>query len=135
MAWYGQRQCVWLTPKMQPDFTEINDLQKPVHVLFLSKITLDSRIITDWLAAGSESWPSVIMETLQFLQQRDSEGKDNWPKRVELRVRQLNESTQSSPLNLGMQGLRISYLPFHFWQKGWPDFIILTTRESSVATE
>jgi hypothetical protein len=135
LAWYGQRQCVWLTQKMQPDFSDINDLQKPVTVLFLTRLTLDSRIITDWLAAGTESWPNLILETVQFLTQRDAEGKDNWPKRVELRVRQLSESTQSSPYNLGAQGLRISYLPFHSWQRGWPDFIILTTRERPVNEE
>ena len=135
LAWYGQRQCVWLTQKMQPDFSDINDLQKPVTVLFLTRLTLDSRIITDWLAAGTESWSNLILETVQFLTQRDAEGKDNWPKRVELRVRQLSESTQSSPYNLGAQGLRISYLPFHMWQRGWPDFIILTTRERPVIEE
>jgi hypothetical protein len=135
MAWYGQRQCAWLTPKMLPDFADINDLQKPVQVLYLTKVTLDSRIISDWLAAGTESWPNIILETVQFSAQHDAEGKDNWPKRVELKVRQLNESTQSSPLNLGAQGVKVSYLPFHYWQPGWPDFIILTTREKPVASE
>jgi hypothetical protein len=135
VAWYGQRQCVWLTQKMQPDFSDINDLQKPVTVLFLTRVTLDSRIITDWLAAGTESWPNLILETVQFLAQRDAEGKDNWPKRVELRVRQLNEATQSSPYNLGAQGVKVSYLPFHFWQRGWPEFIVLTIRERSTTEE
>jgi hypothetical protein len=129
MAWYGQRQCVWLTPKVQPDFSEINDLQKPVDVLFLTKITLDSRIITDWITAGSESWPYMILETAQFSTQRDANGQDTWPKHVELRVTQLNPAHQISPLNLGMQSPKISYLPFHYLQKGWPDFISVTTRE------
>jgi len=135
MAWYGQRQCVWLTQKMQPDFSDINDLQKPVTVLFLTRVTLDSRIITDWLGAGTESWPTLILETAQFSAQRDAEGKDNWPKRVELRMRQMSESTQSSPMNLGAQGLRVSYLPFHYWQRGWPEFITLTTREHPITDE
>jgi 4-amino-4-deoxy-L-arabinose transferase-like glycosyltransferase len=135
MAWYGQRQCVWLTEKIQPDFSDINDLQKPIMVLFLTRVTLDSRIISDWLAAGAESWPNLILETVPYLTQRDAEGKDNWPKRVELRVRQMNESTQSSPMNLGAQGLRISYLPFHYWQRGWSEFITLTTRDNPVANE
>jgi hypothetical protein len=135
MAWYGQRQCVWLTQKMQPDFSDINDLQKPVTVLFLTRVTLDSRIITDWLGAGTESWPTLILETAQFSAQRDAEGKDNWPKRVELRMRQMSESTQSSPMNLGAQGLRVSYLPFHCWQRGWPEFITLTTREHPITDE
>ena len=135
MAWYGQRQSVWLPLKMQPDFGEINDLQKPIGELFLTRNTLDSRMITDWLAAGSESWPYMVLETMQYTMLRDSEGKDNWPKRVELRDRQLNDSVQPSPLNLGMQTLKISYLPFHYWQKGWPEFIILTTREKPIGNE
>jgi hypothetical protein len=135
VAWYGQKQCAWLTPKMMPDFADINDLQKPVQVLYLTKVTLDSRIISDWLAAGGESWPNIILETVQFSGQRDAEGKDNWPKRVELKVRQLNESTQSSPLNLGAQGIKVSFLPFHYWQQGWPDFITLTVRERAIDQE
>jgi len=135
MAWYGQRQCAWLTQKMQPDFSDINDLQKPVTVLFLTRVTLDGRIITDWLGAGTESWPNLILETVPFMAQRDAEGKDNWPKRVELRMQKMNEATQSSPYNLGAQGLRISYLPFHYWQRGWPEFITLTTRERPITEE
>jgi hypothetical protein len=136
MAWYGQRQCVWLAPKIQPDFSDINDLQKPVDVLYLTRITLDSRIITDWMAAGTgNTWPTIVLETAQFSGQRDAEGKETWPKRVELSVRQLNESTQSSPLNLSAQGLKVAYLPFHYWQRGWPEFISLTTREKPITEE
>jgi len=47
----------------------------------------------------------------------------------------MNEATQSSPYNLGAQGLRISYLPFHYWQRGWPEFITLTTRERPITEE
>jgi len=133
MAWYGQRQCVWLTPKIQPDFSDINDLQKPVNVLYLTSITLDSRIITDWLRVP-ESWPPIIFETMQFITQRDANGQDAWPKHVDLKIRPLNESSQSGAdgktlnYNLGAQGPRIAYLPFHYWQRGWPEFIVLTTR-------
>jgi hypothetical protein len=135
MAWYGQRQCVWLTPKMQPDFFDINDLQKPIDALFLTPVTLDSRIMSEWLRAGTESWPNIILETVQFSGQRDANGQDLWPKHVDLRIRQLSESTQTSPLNLGMQSLKISYLPFHYWQRGWPDFLLLTPRERPIYAE
>jgi hypothetical protein len=135
MAWYGQRQCVWLTPKMQPDFFDINDLQKPIDALFLTSVTLDSRIMSEWLRAGTESWPNIILETVQFSGQRDANGQDKWPKHVDLRIRQLNESTQASPLNLGMQSLKISYLPFHYWQRGWPEFLLLTTRDRAISEQ
>jgi hypothetical protein len=134
MAWYGQKQCVWLTPKMMPDFSDINDLQKPVNVLFLTRVTLDGRILTDWLSSA-ESWPYLLSNIFPFLGQRDAEGKDNWPKRVELRVTRLNDATQISPLNLGGQVLTVSYLPFHYLQRGWPEFIVLTTRERSISEE
>jgi hypothetical protein len=135
MAWYGHRQCVWLPPKTQPDFLEIHDLQKPINVLYLTAITLDSRILTDWLRVP-ESWPPVIFEAIQFLGQRDAEGQDVWPKRVDLKVRLLSETSQSGAdgkslnYNLGAQWPRISYLPFHYWQRGWPEFLVLTTRDN-----
>src|ERR1051326_6647085 len=89
IAGYGKRQCVWLPPKMQPDFFDINDLQKPVNALFLTQVTLDGRIMTDWFRGGTESWQNIILETIQFSGQRDAEGKDVWPKHVDLRIRQL----------------------------------------------
>jgi 4-amino-4-deoxy-L-arabinose transferase-like glycosyltransferase len=136
MAWYGQRQCVWLPPKIQPDFSDINDLQKPIDVLYLTRITLDSRILTDWMMAGlGNNWPGVILETAQFSMQRDAEGKDTWPKRVELSVRALNESTQNSPLNVWGQNLKVAYLPFHYLQRGAMEFITLTTREKPITEE
>jgi hypothetical protein len=153
MAWYGHRQCVWLTPKMLPDFSDINDLQRPVTVLYLTKLTLDSRIFSDWLSSA-ESWPYLISYIIPFLAQRDAEGKDNWPKRVELRITTLNQSTQSHadgkdlsvhtpvslperPLNYNVwaQGPMITYLPFHYLQRGWPDFIVLTTRQRPITEE
>jgi hypothetical protein len=105
-----------------------------VSVLFLTRVTLDGRILTDWLYS-SESWPYLISNIFPFVTQRDAEGKDNWPKRVELRVTRLNEATQSSSLNLGAQGATVSYLPFHYLQRGWPEFIVLTTRERPISEE
>jgi hypothetical protein len=138
MAWYGHKQCVWLTQKTQPDFLEINELQKPINVLYLTTITLDGRIMTDWLRVP-EGWPPIVFETIQFLTQRDANGQDIWPKRVELKIRLLNESSQSGAdgkglnYNLGAAWPRIAYLPFHYWQAGWPEFIVLTTRDNPVS--
>ena len=36
VAWYGQRQCVWLTLNAQDDFFAINDNLKPVQALYLT---------------------------------------------------------------------------------------------------
>jgi len=73
MAWYGQRQSVWLTLKCTPDakdpnthedFFAINDYQKPINLLYLTPQTMDSRFLTQWVKAGEQSWGSFIVETL-----------------------------------------------------------------------
>ncbi len=58
VAWYGQRQCVWLTLKCTPDakdpsthedFFAINDYQKPINALYLTPQTMDARFLTQWI--------------------------------------------------------------------------------------
>ena len=48
VAWYGRRQCVWLTLNAQDDFNTINYWLKPVQALYLTPETMDSRFISDW---------------------------------------------------------------------------------------
>ena len=73
VAWYGQRQCVWLTLKCTPDardakthedFFAINDYLKPINVLYLTPQTMDSRFLTQWIRAGEQSWGSFILESM-----------------------------------------------------------------------
>jgi len=73
VAWYGQRQCVWLTLKCNPDprspnthedFFAINDYQKPINLLYLTPQTVDSRFLTQWYKAGEQSWGSFIIESV-----------------------------------------------------------------------
>jgi hypothetical protein len=73
MAWYGQRQCVWLTLKCMPesrdqptheDFFAINDFQKPINVLYLTPQTMDSRFLSQWIRAGEQNWGTFILESL-----------------------------------------------------------------------
>jgi hypothetical protein len=72
MAWYGQRQSVWLTLKAVPesrdsnsheDFFTIYDYLKPINLLYLTPQTMDSRFLTQWMA-GERSWGSFITETV-----------------------------------------------------------------------
>ena len=72
-AWYGQRQCVWLTLKCTPDakdpsshenFFAINDYQKPINVLYLTPETMDARFLSQWVRAGEQSWGSFILESM-----------------------------------------------------------------------
>jgi hypothetical protein len=71
VAWYGQRQCVWLTLKCMPDsrdttaqedFFAINDYQKPINILYLTPETMDSRFLSQWFQAGERSWANFILD-------------------------------------------------------------------------
>jgi len=72
MAWYGQRQCVWVTLKCIPDskdatlredFFAINDYLKPINELYLTPQTMDARFLSQWIKAGERSWGNFILET------------------------------------------------------------------------
>jgi hypothetical protein len=73
VAWYGQRQCVWLTLRCNPDaknpnthedFFAINDYQKPINLLYLTPQTIDSRFLSQWFKAGEQSWGAFIVESV-----------------------------------------------------------------------
>jgi hypothetical protein len=73
VAWYGQRQCVWLTLKATPDdtdpnthedFLSINDYQKHIAALYLTPRMLDARFFSDWISAGEQSWGSFVLGSL-----------------------------------------------------------------------
>jgi len=73
VAWYGQRQCVWLTlrctpnprdPNTREDFFAINDYLKKVSLLYLTPQTMDARFLTQWIRAGEQSWGSFILESM-----------------------------------------------------------------------
>lgn len=63
VAWYGQRQCVWLTLDAQDDFFAINNL-KPVRALYLTPQTMDGKFVTEWIEAPKRSWGNFLMQTL-----------------------------------------------------------------------
>jgi 4-amino-4-deoxy-L-arabinose transferase-like glycosyltransferase len=73
VAWYGQRQCVWLTLKCKPDvhdssthedFFAINDYLKPINALYLTPLTTDTRFLTQWIRTGDQSWGRFILDTM-----------------------------------------------------------------------
>ncbi len=63
VAWYGQRQCVWLTLDAQDDFFAINKL-KPVLALYLTPQTMDGKFVTEWIEAPKRSWGNFLIQTL-----------------------------------------------------------------------
>ena len=64
VAWYGHRQCVWLTLNPQDDFNAINFWMKPVGSLYLTPETMDSRFISDWGKASDKGWGGFILQVV-----------------------------------------------------------------------
>jgi hypothetical protein len=64
VAWYGQRQCTWLTLNAQDDFFAINDYLKPVQGLYLTPKTLDAKFASDWMRADEHSWGNFILQAV-----------------------------------------------------------------------
>jgi hypothetical protein len=64
VAWYGRRQCVWLTLNAQDDFNAINYWMKPVQALYLTPKTMDSRFVSDWARAREYSWGGFILQVV-----------------------------------------------------------------------
>ena len=59
VAWYGRRQCVWLTLNAQDDFYAINDV-KPVQALYLTPKTMDGKLFSDMGLGMGNSWGSFV---------------------------------------------------------------------------
>jgi hypothetical protein len=80
VAWYGRRQCLWLTlnldsPDHYDDFFAIHDFQRTIHALFLSPLILDARFQS--LTRGEYGpWGRFIFNTIM---------KDEVPKGFPLR--------------------------------------------------
>lgn len=70
VAWYGQRQCVWLTLAVQDDddlpedFFAINDYLKPVSALYLIPQTLNTRLLSQWARPDNHSWGNFVLQCL-----------------------------------------------------------------------
>jgi hypothetical protein len=64
VAWYGQRQCVWLTLDSQPEFFAVNDYIKPVQALYLTPDTMDGKFVSDWVESRQYSWGKFIIQAV-----------------------------------------------------------------------
>jgi hypothetical protein len=60
VAWYGRRQCVWLTLNPKDDFFAINDNLKTVQALYLTPQTTDAKFLSDWVL-NEHSWGNFII--------------------------------------------------------------------------
>jgi hypothetical protein len=62
VAWYGNRQSVWLSLDAQTDFFAIYDYMKPVQALYLTTLTMDGKFVTDWVLAHEFSWGNFVVD-------------------------------------------------------------------------
>jgi 4-amino-4-deoxy-L-arabinose transferase-like glycosyltransferase len=63
VAWYGERQSVWLTLNYQDDFFAINDYLKPVQALYLTPETMAAAFGPDWVRPDQHTWGNFILQT------------------------------------------------------------------------
>ena len=64
VAWYGERQCVWLTLDAQGEFFAINDYLKTVQALYLTPQTMDGKFVSDWVQTHDFSWGNFVMDSV-----------------------------------------------------------------------
>jgi hypothetical protein len=63
-AWYGQRESVWMTQTLQPEFFNINDYQKQISILYLTRLTTDRRFASQWLTGPEQTWGVFILDCI-----------------------------------------------------------------------
>jgi Dolichyl-phosphate-mannose-protein mannosyltransferase len=64
VAWYGDRQCVWLTLDAQTEFFAVSDYIKTVQALYLTPQTMDGKFVSDWVQTRDFSWGSFIIDSV-----------------------------------------------------------------------
>jgi len=64
VAWYGNRQSIWLTLDVANDFYSINDYQKPVKGLYLTPVTMDGNFASTFLRTGEFSWGDFVLKSM-----------------------------------------------------------------------
>lgn len=62
VAWYGNRQCIWITANADSQFYAVHDYMKPIRALYLTPETTDSRFLSQWVRPGEKTWPTFVLE-------------------------------------------------------------------------
>ena len=64
VAWYGHRQCMWLSLDARDDFYAVNDGVKPVKALYLTPETMDARLMDGFMHAPADSWEQFVFKRI-----------------------------------------------------------------------
>jgi hypothetical protein len=62
VAWYGQRQCAWLTLNCDSDFMAINDYDKQINALYLSPLVMNSPFLSQLRPNDDQSWGNLVLQ-------------------------------------------------------------------------
>ncbi|HUB86972.1 MAG TPA: glycosyltransferase family 39 protein [Verrucomicrobiae bacterium] len=68
VAWYGQRQCVWLTRNPGPDYQAIDFYLKHISALYLTPETMDGKFTSDLLYGSENGWGRFIIGAMTMKQ-------------------------------------------------------------------
>lgn len=63
VAWYGRCPSVYYTLNTKSEFLAINDYIKPINMVYLSPVTLDSRFLSEWAKGPPANWGLLVLET------------------------------------------------------------------------
>lgn len=63
VAWYGERQCVWMPLNGRQEFFAINDYHKTVNGLYVSTRTTDRKFLSSWLVGENQGWGSFLLQS------------------------------------------------------------------------
>ncbi len=55
VAWYGQRDCVWLPSNVGEGFAKVHTV-RPVAALYLTGLTLDQKLVSELLQGDDPAW-------------------------------------------------------------------------------
>lgn len=64
VAWYGDRQCVWIPRNPRETFFEIHDRHKRVSALYLTQLTTDVKFLSQMIQGRDYDWARFAAQLL-----------------------------------------------------------------------
>jgi hypothetical protein len=62
LAWYGDRQAIWLTVNPNKEFFEVSDWYKTIDGLYISMRTGDAKFVSNWFGGTERRWASLMLQ-------------------------------------------------------------------------
>jgi hypothetical protein len=123
MAWYGQRQCVWLTANGLEGFYKINDFQKSIQEIYLSPVTLNAMSSAQLTKqANGSSWDSFVLDVVGRTQLKSELMAEHVTTLTEKEVQDVQREIGGLPKGF----------PLLNAHPGWPNQFLLTFRQRPV---